>query len=74
MATTVYGSNFQPGAAVTRVDFSSPDFRIEVQTPSGELPPVDDLMIALESEIPTGFSVVITTSVGREIEAGTVGG
>jgi uncharacterized hydrophobic protein (TIGR00271 family) len=62
-----------PGATVTGVEFSSPDFQVEVQTPDGTLPPIEDLMKSLSEEIPAGFSVVITTSVGQEIEAGTVG-
>ena len=62
-----------PGAVVTDVDFSSPDFQVSVQTPDGTLPPVDQLMDDLSRSVPTGLSVVITTSVGQKIEAGTVG-
>ena len=62
-----------PGATVTDVTFSSPDFQVEVQTPDGSLPPVEDLVRDLSGRLPTGFSVVITTSVGQEIDAGTIG-
>lgn len=61
-----------PGASVVSVDFESPDVRIQVQTP-GDLPPVDELVADLEGQIPNGLPVIITTSVGQEIDAGTVG-
>ncbi len=62
-----------PGASVDSVTFASPDFLVEVQTP-GDLPPVDELVADLDGQVPNGFSIIVRTSVGEEIEAGTVGG
>ena len=62
-----------PGASVQDVTFTSTDFVVEIQTP-GELPPVEELVSDLEGKVPDGFSVVVNTSLGEEIDAGTVGG
>lgn len=61
-----------PGATVKDVTFTSTDFYIRVQTPE-DVPPVEDLLSALDGQVPNGFGVVVSTSVGREIEVGTVG-
>ncbi|MEZ5185052.1 MAG: DUF389 domain-containing protein [Candidatus Nanopelagicales bacterium] len=61
-----------PGATVESVDVVTSDVYIHVQTPS-DLPPVQDLMNSLEGEIPNGIPVIVTTQLGQEIEAGTVG-
>jgi hypothetical protein len=55
------------------VTFTSPDFVVDVQTP-GEVPPAEKLVAELDGQVPNGFSIVVRTSVGQEIEAGTVGG
>ncbi len=62
-----------PGASIQDVTFTSTDFVIEIQTP-GELPPVEQLVSDLEGKVPDGFSVVVNTSLGEEIDAGTIGG
>ena len=45
----------------------------EVTTPTG-VPPIDGLMEQLDGHIPNGISVVVTTSLGEEIDGGVVGG
>jgi uncharacterized membrane protein len=62
-----------PGASIQSVDNSSTDFVVHVQTP-GDLPPVEHLVAALEGRVPDGFQIVVSTSLGEEIEAGQVGG
>jgi uncharacterized membrane protein len=44
-----------------------------VQTP-GDLPPVEEFVADLDGQVPNGFSIIVRTSVGEEIEAGTIGG
>ena len=61
-----------PGASIDNVDVVSNTVYIQVQTP-GDIPSAQDLVTSLEGQIPSGVPVVITTSVGQEIEAGTVG-
>jgi uncharacterized hydrophobic protein (TIGR00271 family) len=61
-----------PEARVTDVTFSSTDFYIDVQTPE-DVPPVEDLLADLEGQVPNGLGVVVRTSVGRDIEVGTIG-
>ncbi len=61
-----------PGATVRDVTFTSTDFYVEVQTPE-DVPPVEDLLSELEGQVPNGFGVVVSTSVGREIDVGTIG-
>ncbi len=62
----------EPGASVSAVDLSGSDLVIEVQTPD-EVPPVDGLVADLAGQVPNGFSVVVTTTLGQRIDAGTVG-
>ena len=61
-----------PGASVAGVDFVSNEIHVEVQTP-GALPPVDDLLTSLDGRVPAGLPVVVVTSLGQRIDAGTVG-
>lgn len=61
------------GASIQSVDLVSNTAYIGVQTPQ-DLPPVEDLMTALDGQIPAGIPVVVTTSLGQQIEAGKVGG
>lgn len=60
-----------PGASVESVDIQAPDVYIEIRTP-GELPPTAELMEALSGEVPSGVEVYVTTSLGSQIDAGTV--
>jgi uncharacterized hydrophobic protein (TIGR00271 family) len=62
-----------PQAEVTDVQFTSQSFRIEVRVPPGDLPPTDDLLRALDGEVPDGLSIVVDTTFGDEIEVGTTG-
>jgi len=62
-----------PAASVSSVDFTGIDLVIGVQTP-GSLPPVDELVTDLEGQLPNGVDVVVTTTLGERIEAGTLGG
>ena len=61
-----------PGATVQDVAFSSNRLTVSVQAP-GELPPVDELVSDLKGKIPNGIPVTVTTSVGQDVDAGTVG-
>jgi uncharacterized hydrophobic protein (TIGR00271 family) len=62
-----------PGARVQNVDFVSNELTVSVQTP-GDVPPVDRLVADLEGKVPNGIPVTVTTTVGQQIDAGTVGG
>ncbi|MCL3861807.1 TIGR00341 family protein [Actinotalea sp. K2] len=62
-----------PGGRVDDVDLVSGSFYVQVRTP-GDLPDVDDLVVALEGRVPNGFSVVVTTLVGQELDAAVIGG
>ena len=61
-----------PGASVAGVEFVSNEIHVDVQTP-GALPPVSDLLDSLDGRVPTGLPVVVITSLGQHIDAGTVG-
>lgn len=61
-----------PEATVTKVDASSRTIRVQVRTPS-DLPPVDDLLDALEGQVPDGVPIVVDTTRGKSVEAGRVG-
>lgn len=61
-----------PGASVSDVEFVSDTVFVTVQTP-GSIPPVSELLDDLKGEIPNGIPVVVTTSLGEEIDAGVVG-
>lgn len=60
-----------PGATVTSVQTRSRTLHISVRTPNG-LPPVPDLLSRLHGVIPDGSPVLIDTTQGRTINAGTV--
>ena len=62
-----------PQAEVTEVTFASSSFRIEVRVPPGDLPPTDDLLRALDGQVPDGLSIVVDTTYGEEMDAGTTG-
>jgi uncharacterized hydrophobic protein (TIGR00271 family) len=62
-----------PGASVEDVKFVSNRAFVRVQTP-GDLPPVQDLLTMLDGQVPKGIPVVVTTSLGQNIEVGVVGG
>jgi len=62
-----------PGASVVNVQAQSRTLYIQVRAPGG-LPPVDSLLAGLQGQIPDGVPVVVTTTAGRQIQAGRVGG
>ncbi|MFI8090707.1 hypothetical protein ACIF9R_20675 [Streptomyces sp. NPDC086080] len=63
----------EPGASVTRVDAVSRTMHIHVRTPD-DIPPIPLPLHRLEGQTPDGIPVVVDTSRGRRIDAGTVGG
>jgi uncharacterized hydrophobic protein (TIGR00271 family) len=62
-----------PGARVTGVTVVSRTAVIGVVCP-GDPPSVSELMKALDGQVPDGVKIVVDTSVGRQIDAGVVGG
>lgn len=63
----------QAGTSVTSVSITGTDLLVEVQTPD-DLPPVDRLVTDLRGVVPYGVDVVVTSTLGQRIDAGTVGG
>ncbi len=61
-----------PGGSITSVDNKSRTIYIHVQT-TGELPPMSTLLADLDGQIPDGLRIVVATTVGRDIDVGTVG-
>lgn len=61
-----------PEASVIDVRTEGTTFHIEVRSPT-EPPPIDDLMSRLSTVLPRGIPVVVETTRGRLINAGTVG-
>ena len=61
-----------PGGTVDSVIFSWPTVTVHVTTP-GQVPDTQALLTDLEGEVPDGVKVVVSTSVGEQIDAGTVG-
>ena len=62
-----------PQAQVTDVQFSSSAFRVEVRVPPGKLPPTDDLLRALDGQVPDGLVIMVDTTYGEEVEVGRTG-
>ena len=62
-----------PGAHVTGVTVVSRTAVIGIVCP-GDPPNVSALMKALDGQVPDGVKIVVDTSVGRQIDAGVVGG
>jgi len=62
----------EPGARIESVTVASKTVYVNVQTPGG-LPPTDELVADLDGQIPNGIPVVVTTTVGQQIDAGVVG-
>ncbi len=62
-----------PGTVIEEIDVSANRVFLRVLTP-GELPPPEDLLKALEGQVPNGVEIVIDTSLGQQVEAGVVGG
>lgn len=62
-----------PQAQVTDVQFSSSAFRVEVRVPPGQLPPTDDLLRALDGQVPDGLVIMVDTTYGEEVDAGRTG-
>jgi predicted PurR-regulated permease PerM len=61
-----------PDASVTSVDFESTTVHVHVRY-EGALPPVSGLLDQVSQVLPDGMHVVLDTSVGNEIDVGTVG-
>jgi hypothetical protein len=57
---------------VTSVDFVSNTAHVHIRH-TGGLPPFARLLSDLDGVLPDGIKVVIDTSVGREVDIGTVG-
>jgi len=62
----------QPGASIESVTVVSKTVYVRVQTP-GALPPTQELVADLDGQIPNGIPIVVTTTVGQQIDAGVVG-
>ncbi len=62
-----------PSAEVNDVQFASNSFRIQVRVPPGNLPPTDGLLSGLDAVLPDGFSIVVDTTYGQEVDVGTTG-
>jgi uncharacterized hydrophobic protein (TIGR00271 family) len=62
-----------PGARVIGVTVESRTAVISIICP-GEPPSVSELMKALDGQVPDGVQIMVDTSVGRQIDAGVVGG
>lgn len=61
-----------PGAEVTDVTNQGRTFTIRVHT-AEELPPLDDLMTGLRSEVPSQVRIVVETTEGEVVDVGEVG-
>ena len=62
-----------PQAEVTDVEYTASAFRVDVRTPPGQLPPTQQLLGALEGQVPDGLRIVVDTTYGEEIDAGSTG-
>ncbi len=62
-----------PEAEVTDVEYTASSFRVDVRTPPGRLPPTEQLLRALEGRVPDGLNIVVDTTYGEEIDAGSTG-
>ena len=62
-----------PGARVTGVTVESRTAVVSIICP-GDPPSVSELMKALDGQVPDGVQVMVDTSVGKQIDAGVVGG
>jgi uncharacterized hydrophobic protein (TIGR00271 family) len=62
-----------PGARVTGVTVESRTAVISIICP-GQPPSVSELMKALDGQVPDGVQIMVDTSVGKQIDAGVVGG
>ncbi len=61
-----------PGAGIQDITVAPSTVYVNVQTP-GDLPPTDELVNGLNGQIPDGVPIVVTTTVGQRIDAGSVG-
>ncbi|MCD9899186.1 hypothetical protein LUR56_01625 [Streptomyces sp. MT29] len=62
-----------PGAEVISVEAQSRTLYVHVRSPGG-LPPISDLLSALEGHVPNGIPIVVDATRGQQIQAGKVGG
>ncbi|GAA4934938.1 DUF389 domain-containing protein [Streptomonospora halophila] len=63
----------RPDASVTRVYTASTTMHIEVRV-QGSPPPVDPLLADLRAQLPDRLGLVVETTYGERLDAGTVGG
>ena len=61
-----------PDARVLNVENEWRTFYVYVET-TGELPPVDELLAEVDQRLPDGITLVVRTTLGEQIEAGTTG-
>lgn len=61
-----------PGATVDSVAFAWPTVTVHITTP-GPVPDTQQLVTDLNGKVPQGVEVVVSTSVGQQLDAGTVG-
>ena len=61
-----------PDASITSVDNKSKTIYIHVET-TGDIPPLSALLDGLDGQVPDGLKVVVTTTLGQQIDVGTVG-
>jgi uncharacterized hydrophobic protein (TIGR00271 family) len=61
-----------PDASIEDVHADGSTVVVTVLSP-GPLPPAEDLVTSLAGQVPSGIKVVVVTSVGQEIQAGSVG-
>jgi len=62
-----------PNSEVNDVQFTSNSFRIQVRVPPGQLPPTNELLKELDAVLPEGFSIIVDTTYGEEVDVGTTG-
>lgn len=60
-----------PNASVTGVQTNATTFRIAVRTPT-DPPPLTDLLTRLDRILPNGFKIIVETTQGRDVTAGTI--
>lgn len=61
-----------PDASITGVDNRSRTIYIHVET-TRDIPPLSALLDGLDGEVPDGLRVVVETTLGQQIDVGTVG-
>lgn len=62
-----------PGGRLVDVEVTAFTAVVEVEWPDGSLPETEDLLDALDGQVPRGTQVVVDAGIGVRIEAGSVG-